>query len=583
MEPRPPAHRDTFVELRPRPEPELLAARAALPPAARRMTAVIVVHGMGQQVPFETLEQVANLLRDADQARREAPRSGSGAPAGPRAGNSAPAGPRAGNGAPAGPRVVVDEVMLGEKQLPRAELRVAADGGHRDVHLYEAYWAPATEGRVTLRDTISFLVRSGLNSLLHVRDRTFDRWMFGRWIRFLIYRGRTALELLAVLLLLGSLIFVNAVITAAMASHTLTGGGAAWPPPPLFRQITLDLALLIPSALSIVIGATLVPAWLRGRALAARLVPSAAAGDQGLPIGSLLGWFLVGVGAAGIVAIAAFMLRHVVVGPGLFMTHLKFRGALLFPPGDPVGTYGMLAAWMIWLVAIAVSLSARWFLVEYVGDVAAYVSSHTVSRFAEVRHQIHEIAMSVARPVYAARGPGGREPLYDRLVVVGHSLGSVVAYDMLNAIILEDRLKGLPYDAAHRTEMLLTFGSPLEKTAYLFRTQRPRAAEVREALAAAVQPMIQNYVSRPRFWVNLHSPNDIISGHLRFYDAEDPPEGGSRRVENIVDPDADQPLLAHNQYWTNPLLASVLLDGVTGAWTPGVRGEQGPRAMKRGI
>jgi hypothetical protein len=143
---------------------------------------------------------------------------------------------------------------------------------------------------------------------------------------------------------------------------------------------------------------------------------------------------------------------------------------------------------------------------------------------------------------------------------------------MLNDLILEDRLKGLPYDAAHRTEMLLTFGSPLEKTAYLFRTQRPHDAEVREALAAAVQPMIQSYMSRPRFWVNLYSPNDAISGPLRFYDAEDPPEGGSRRVENIVDPDADQPLMAHNQYWTGARFAATLHDGVTGDWTPGKSG-----------
>src|SRR5262245_14547113 len=146
--------------------------------------------------------------------------------------------------------------------------------------------------------------------------------------------------------------------------------------------------------------------------------------------------------------------------------------------------------------------------------------------------------MDVARAVYAARAPGGREPLYDRVVVVGHSLGSIVAYDLLDDLILEDRLKGLPYDAAHRTEMLLTFGSPLEKTAYLFRTQRPRAAEIREALAAVVQPMIQNYVSRPRFWVNLFSRNDVISAALRFYDAEDPAEGGTRRVENVEDMEA---------------------------------------------
>jgi hypothetical protein len=540
MESRPP--RESFVELRPRPEPELLAARTAALPGARRPTAVIVVHGMGQQVKFETLEQVANALRAEDAAR---------------------------HGRPNGPRVTVDMVMLGETRLARAELRVSGEGEvPREVHLYEAYWAPVTEGRVSLRDTIEFLLRSGVNSLLRVGDRTFDRWMFGRWVSFLIHRGRTALELLGVLIVLGSLIFVNVVIGSVMASHTLTGGAAPWPKPELFRQLTLDLALLIPAAIGIVLGCVAVPAWFKG---------GASGRDPSAPRpGSLAGWAFVLPGLAGIVLIAIFMLIHVVHGPG------PVAAKRAFGPLGSIGPGWTLLAWVVWLAAIGVSLGARWFLIEYVGDVAAYISSHTVSKFWDVRHQIHELSMAVARPVYEARVPGAREHLYDRVVVVGHSLGSVVAYDMLNDLILEDRLKQLPYDAAHRTGMLLTFGSPLEKTAYLFRTQRPHLAEVREALAAAVQPMIQSYVSRPRFWVNLFSPNDWISGALRFYDAEDPPEGGSRRVENIADPDADRPLMAHNQYWTNPLLAAVLLDGVTGAWTPGVRGEQGARAARRG-
>jgi hypothetical protein len=41
---------------------------------------------------------------------------------------------------------------------------------------------------------------------------------------------------------------------------------------------------------------------------------------------------------------------------------------------------------------------------------------------------------------------------------------------------------------------------------------------VREALAATVQPMIQSYASRPRWWVNVHAGPDIISGSLEYYD-----------------------------------------------------------------
>ncbi|MGA2214415.1 MAG: hypothetical protein ABSH31_14160, partial [Bryobacteraceae bacterium] len=45
-----------------------------------------------------------------------------------------------------------------------------------------------------------------------------------------------------------------------------------------------------------------------------------------------------------------------------------------------------------------------------------------------------------------------------------------------------------------RTRALITFGSPLDKTAFLFRTQsnHPRD-EMREELAASVQPLILSY------------------------------------------------------------------------------------------
>ncbi len=61
--------------------------------------------------------------------------------------------------------------------------------------------------------------------------------------------------------------------------------------------------------------------------------------------------------------------------------------------------------------------------------------------------------------------------LYHHVVVVGHSLGSVVAYDLLNRLILDDNIVayagvGTSRAAAHRTPLLLTYGSPLQKLAF---------------------------------------------------------------------------------------------------------------------
>src|SRR3982074_842382 len=85
--------------------------------------ALIVTHGMGQQVPFETLEFVA------DAVRKEAGAAAS--------------------------KVTTRIVRFGiegkpvEQQLPRAEIRLTLPNGmRRDVHFYEVYWAPLTEGKL---------------------------------------------------------------------------------------------------------------------------------------------------------------------------------------------------------------------------------------------------------------------------------------------------------------------------------------------------------------------------------------------------------------------------------------------------
>jgi len=199
------------------------------------------------------------------------------------------------------------------------------------------------------------------------------------------------------------------------------------------------------------------------------------------------------------------------------------------------------------------SLRIRQALVQYVGDVAVYVAPHSLDRFFELRQKIKQAVRDVMQAVYRDRGADGR-PTYDRVAVVGHSLGSVAAYDALNALINLDALDpSSAADVVDRTCLFLTFGSPLDKTAFIFGEQGRRKddekRETREALAAAVQPMIQDYAYRKFPWVNVYSPADIISGRLFLYDVPEKAVGGARRVHNFVDADASKPLVAHTQYW----------------------------------
>src|SRR3954452_22094321 len=132
------------------PKCEPLPARTLAPveygqePEGALKTAVIVCHGMGQQVRFQTLNDVVQLLREEAARRDEALTD-------------------------IATRMVLfrDGAGVRSGQLGRAELTVRrADGSEREVHLYEAYWAPLTEGQVSIRDVLWFLLMAGFHGAI---------------------------------------------------------------------------------------------------------------------------------------------------------------------------------------------------------------------------------------------------------------------------------------------------------------------------------------------------------------------------------------------------------------------------------
>ena len=165
---------------------------------------------------------------------------------------------------------------------------------------------------------------------------------------------------------------------------------------------------------------------------------------------------------------------------------------------------------------------------------------------------------------FSKSGSNQLQNTYDKVVFVGHSLGSVIAYDALNAAISWDMAeKGGAMNVVQRTGRLITFGSPLDKTAFLFRTQVSGPRFLREALAAQKQPLILDYAEfRPKNtfeWVNIYSRADIVSGRLTYYDTpENVFELTRNPVRNVRDWEAWIPILAHIQYWNNDKLRKEL-------------------------
>ena len=413
-------------------EPDLTGAALQDDLAPHRPAAVIVCHGMGQQVEFETLSLAAEAIW----------RHLSGEPF-------------------ADAPVRVRYVAFDDQWHPRVEMTLRTpDGRTREVHFYEAYWAPLTEGRVRLGRVLAFLASALVRGVRYVVRGSFDRWMFGARQQFALPR-RTLLPLL----------------TAGAVFAMVVASGA------LFAVFALRQLLAL------------------GRDGAFQAAP--------VRVAAL---------AAGVIIFAAL----------------------------------------------------RWCLVQSVGDVCAYISAHEASQFADIRRRIRAMARMLARNVYGSRIPGSSAHEYDDVVIVGHSLGSVIAYDMLNDAINRDLLLAsmpggaAPLDVVKRTALLLTIGSPLDKTAFLFRTQKDDAP-VRETLAAAVQPMIVSYANRPHRWINIWSRRDWVSGPLDFYDARPVPHPfAERAVENLREPHAPlDPVRAHTRYWMRPTLGAVLYDALS--------------------
>ena len=614
------------------PLPYAVAAKTAAA-AAPRPRAAFIAHGMGQQPPFATLDQLAAGLRREDARRRGIPEREL-------------------------PRPVAREVVVdgaGDRRaerLGRLELRLArAGGGEQEVHLYEGYWSYLTEGKVTLRNVMGFLFRAGRNGVRHGL-RAFPRWLFGE-VREFPAEIRSVVYLLFGLGMVAALVEINAIIVAVAAARAPFAEAPSWLSPGLFADLTttFNLLLAVYAAVGLaVLVSILLRRWAGGVRRLRRLVllgsavlfylALVATPVAGVAVPILLylhgqcvteaeveagrefwpevlgGGFVAGFNASweravlvvAVVAAAGFLL----IALGRFVAGLV---RTVRDPSQPPGTrtwtlttvvllvFGGLAvaavAWyfgracgetggiaaarrgLAWPLFIALSGWIRSLLVQYVGDVAVYVDAHVLDRFHEVRERICSRVQRKAHAVYAATVEGSARPAYEEVAVVGHSLGSVLVYDVLNRLITDDELARarsesgeggtggrVPLGVAGRTRLLLTFGSPLDKVAFLFGLRAGDGELARELINAWRQPLIREARFRPFRWLNVYAPADIFSGRLDYFDPprhERAAEGHTlpRPVDNVEDDDALTLLAAHGEYWGDRAVFAPLYEELT--------------------
>lgn len=572
------------------------SAPASVAMEPKRKVAIFVAHGMGQQIPFQTLDQVAEGLRKENEKH----------------GNPNPA-------------FDVRAIKFEDEWLSRIEMEVKSRTQDPiDVHLYEGYWAPLTEGKINAGGVTNFLNGASRNGIKN-GSRLFRRWLFDRYYEY-ESPARVLLYLLIALAGVLALVEMNSTIALVAAGRAMLAKTPSWLSDGLFADLTTTFNFVV--TMMAIFGASLgiaqllrkpaVPQGLR-RAWGALTIPLFAAalftvilgglaiallfyghvkldtsGSEQLwhrvaPAGLVDGfndcfdtvalWLAIGVAGLfllnWIVKIIMGIIRDLMHSSKRTLTLAIAFGMLIFiglvvwiswsfwnifqtletPDAVNVARSGL-----AWPLLIAATAMIRQVLVQYVGDVAIYVAPYKLDEFFQLRNQIRDCVQRVAHAVYAQQRDDGSGPAYDQVFVVGHSLGSVVVYDVLNRLVNDDSASGNALNVVDRTPLLLTFGSPLDKTAFLFAVQAQDTDEAREALAATLQPLIQDYAFRPPQWINIYSPWDIISGPLGFYDP--PGSTNPKRVCNQRDPDATTLLTAHVEYWTNPMLFNILYDAV---------------------
>jgi hypothetical protein len=119
----------------------------------------------------------------------------------------------------------------------------------------------------------------------------------------------------------------------------------------------------------------------------------------------------------------------------------------------------------------------------------------------------------------------------DRTIVIGHSLGSVIAFDVLDGLSKAG--------AGGRVELLCTLGSPLGNSIFLGHGGRSK--------------------SRPSdtgAWLNVYSPHDLIASAL---------QSSYQGVTDLKIETSILPLTAHSAYWTHADVVNAIVTRVGAA------------------
>ena len=458
-------------------------------------TAILVIHGVGQQDPYETLDSFASGLATYFRKERKA-------------------------------TFDIRPERIAHKDWTEVAIHFefdqpATERGLKQLSLYEYYWAPYTQDKVSWRESLKFLLKADLTPLRYLAANL--QMMYGaskkKWWEV-------------------AGIFLREILRAAMlfAPLGLLLLAAYWalPDPTKILEMlgeyrtsleTLPRGPLIAFLVCVILAlAMLWFVWeMRKRG----------------------GWW----GGRNIQAVAERTWTVMAV-----LIFLGFAwGAWCIASANPEieSLVNSMSKDRLIFKALALGVTIFWLrriLVDYVGDIAVYVSADKKTKGYEARSKILDGSTEALKRLL-----GDKKKNFDQVIVAGHSLGSVIAYDTINELLSqvwasEDQTGQSPRPSASKDEMkklkgLVTFGSPLDKISYFFREQVSERQAYRAQILSFLHSFQKERAGReygdatfkyvdedvpadkarlfPKLeavkWLNVYSWMDPVSGRLDFY------------------------------------------------------------------
>lgn len=498
-----------------------------------KATALLVIHGIGEQNPYETLDLVARAFVRYFRGRNQIP--------------------------------VIHPERIRHADWTEVAVHLDFPAHERErLSLFEFYWAPYTEGKATYRGVLGWLLRTLLSPLRYLADnllalRDSRSHNSAGQVVWLMLRevGRATFVYVPFLVLVGilTILLVQGFTPVREVSRALSATARREP----------NLVALAGVALCITVASVLVLFVVR----------------------ELWQWWHRRTPSVGRVAEVAWVIMASVFALGFWMGAL-WVGRLGNVDLSPYATILLRPSHLWLLVFVVLVLWLRRVLLDYVGDIAVYVTADAKSASYEARTAI--LKASSAALARLLRG-------YDRVIVLGHSLGSVIAYDTINELLSQAWASpesaaapaappvGMP-DLA-KLKGLVTFGSPLDKVYYFFREHVPADQAVRAQILSFLYSFRRGYSGRtygdfkfaypetpqevagheanafptlPSFrWLNIWSWMDPVSGPLSFYRLEE--RDRLRRWYWMWG-------LAHLAYWNDPKLYEATAERFLGPSVP---------------